>query len=178
MSKSLGNYVGINEKPQDIYGKLMSLSDALMWRYFELLTRTPEAEIAALRGGHPMEAKKLLARTLTTQYHGPEASRAAELAFVRVFQERQHPEKIDEIRLSPADLNIPAGGPVQIVRLLVAAGYVGTNSEARRMIRQGAVEVDGQRISDEKRALAPGGDYLIRVGKRAFKRVVLEGSRP
>lgn len=178
MSKSLGNYVGINEKPEDIYGKLMSLSDALMWRYFELLTRTPEPEIAALRSGHPMEAKKRLARTLTAQYHGAEAAREAEASFVRVFQERQTPEKIEEMKIFSADLDTPPEGPVQLVRLLVAAGYVASNSEARRMIRQGAVEVDGQRVSDVNGALAAGRDYLIRVGKRAFKRVVLERSRP
>ena len=95
MSKSLGNYVGITEPPADMYGKLMSVSDALMFRYFELVTRVPESEIAALRRLHPMEAKKRLARTVTAMYHGEAAAAAAEAAFARVVQGREVPDNIE-----------------------------------------------------------------------------------
>ena len=170
MSKSLGNYIGINEPPADIYGKAMSVSDAMMWRYFELLTRVPEPEIAALKAGHPMEAKKRLARTLTAMYHGEAAAGDAEAHFARVFQQRAEPEAIEEIAIS---LGSAADG--QLVRVLVAAGCVPSNSEARRMIQQGAVDVDGQRVSDVNAAVAPGA-HLVRVGKRQFKRVILRAS--
>ncbi|MGH7353091.1 MAG: tyrosine--tRNA ligase [Candidatus Rokuibacteriota bacterium] len=173
MSKSLGNYVGISEPANDIYGKLMSVSDDLMWRYFELLTRVPEAEIVVLRAGHPMDAKKRLARTITVQYHGEAAAAEAEAHFRRVFQRRQDPENTEEIRVSAGRIDA-SGGQLQLVKVLVAAGYVSSNSGARRMIQQGAVEVDGQRVSDVNGALAAGRAYLIRVGKRLFKRVVIE----
>jgi tyrosyl-tRNA synthetase len=170
MSKSLGNYIGINERATDIYGKAMSVSDEMMWRYFELLTRVPEPELATLRAGHPMDAKKRLARTLTAMYHGEAEARDAEGHFARVFQQRAEPEAIEEVSIALA--NAPDG---QLVKVLVAAGCVASNSEARRMIQQGAVDVDGQRISDVNAAVAPG-THLVRVGKRQFKRVVLRVS--
>ncbi len=175
MSKSLGNYVGISEKPADIFGKLMSVSDDLMWRYYELLTRIPAAEITALRAGHPMDAKKRLARIITAQYHDETAAAEAEASFARVFQRRQEPEKLEEVRVDAGALG-GTGGEVQLVKLLVTTGYVASNSEGRRMIQQGAVEVDGQRVVDVNHTLGPRAlPYLIRVGKRLFKRVVLEG---
>ena len=173
MSKSLGNYVGISEKPEDIFGKLMSVSDELMWRYYELLTRIPESEIAALRVGHPMEAKKRLARTITAQYHGEPAAAAAEAHFTKVFQQRRDPENAEEVRVVAGVLGA-SGGKIQLVKLLVATGFVSSNSEARRLIQQGAVEIDGDRVSDVNHALAAAGAHLIRVGKRLFKRVVIE----
>jgi tyrosyl-tRNA synthetase len=174
MSKSLGNYVGINEPPADVYGKVMSVSDELMWRYFELLTRRPESEIAALRAGHPMEAKKHLARTLTSMYHGEAAAADAEAHFARVFQQRVDPEAIEEVSIT---IDQAGGGreTAQLVKVLVATGYVGSNSEARRMIQQGAVDVDGHRVADANASI-PVGSHLIRVGKRLFKRVVLRAS--
>lgn len=167
MSKSLGNYVGINEPPDDVFGKLMSLSDHLMWRYFELLTRLPETEISALRAGHPMEAKKRLARTITAQYHGEAAAAEAEASFTRVFQRRLDPETIEEIRL-------PYAPPLPVVLLLEGSRLVASRSEARRKIQEGAVEVDGQRISNMTEVVLVSGAHLIRVGRR-FKRVILEG---
>lgn len=172
MSKSFGNAIGINERPVDIYGKLMSISDALMWRYFELLTRIPESELETLKSGHPMEAKKRLARTITAQYHGDAAASEAEANFTRVFQQRRDPEKVEEIHV-PAGQIVASGGEVPLVRVLVATGCVTSSSEARRMIQQGAVEVDGQRVSDVSHVVA-GGAHLIRVGKRLFKRVILD----
>jgi tyrosyl-tRNA synthetase len=169
MSKSLGNYVGINEPASDMYGKLMSVSDTLMFRYFELATRVPQEEIEALRGLHPMEAKKRLARTVTAQYHGEAAAAEAEAAFSRVVQGREVPEIIDIIRLITAADGEPAW------RIVVRTGLVSSNSEARRQIQQGAVEIDGSRVSDPNhKVMASALPHLLQVGKRRFKRFVLE----
>jgi tyrosyl-tRNA synthetase len=182
MSKSLGNYVGIGERAEDIYGKLMSVSDPLMWRYYELLTRVPEAELRRLRADHPMEAKKRLARTITAQYWGDAEAGAAEAHFVRVHQQRQDPAAVEEVTLGPGGamegkVLVSASGETSwpLVAVLKEAGLVVTSSEARRMIQQGAVEVDRARVSDVNAKLAGGRGYLIRVGKRGFRRVVLEG---
>jgi tyrosyl-tRNA synthetase len=179
MSKSYGNYVGINEKPEDIYGKLMSVSDAMMWRYFELLTRVPESEIDALRSGHPMEAKKRLARTITAQYHGERAAMDAEEHFARVHQQRDLPDEIETARVPASGAAggkslPPKGAPWPVWLVLKEAGLVPSTSEARRMIQQGAVEVDRQRVTSTEKTLAPGGEYLIQVGKRRFKKVILD----
>jgi tyrosyl-tRNA synthetase len=181
MSKSYGNYVGINEKPEDIFGKLMSVSDEMMWRYFDLLTRVPEAEIAALRSGHPMDAKKRLARVITAQYHDERAAQSAEAYFVRVHQQRDEPSDVEEIVLprgvgATPGKTVPRRGsswPVWLV--LKEAGFVSSSSDARRMIQQGAVEIDRRRVTSVEETLAPGQGYLIQVGKRRFKRVLLEG---
>jgi tyrosyl-tRNA synthetase len=167
MSKSLGNYVGINEPPEDVYGKLMSISDALMWRYFELLTRVPQAELDALRTGHPMEAKKRLAATLTAHYHGEAGARAAAEYFARVHQQREAPEAVPERRVAAAEGRIP------LARVLAATGLAASNSEGRRLIEQGAVEVDGERVREVDAALMVGQNPLVRVGKRRFCRVLV-----
>jgi tyrosyl-tRNA synthetase len=174
MSKSLGNYVGINEPAVDIHGKLMSVSDTMMWRYFELLTRLPEREIEALRGGHPMDAKKRLARTITAMYHGDAAAAEAEAHFERVFQKREDPAAIEEVSITVGQAG-GTGGQAPLVKVLVATGYVSSNGEARRMIQQGAVDVDGARVSDVNARIV-AGSHLVRVGKRLFKRVVLLAS--
>jgi tyrosyl-tRNA synthetase len=174
MSKSLGNYVGINEPATDVYGKVMSLSDALMWRYFELLTRLPEPEIAKLRAGHPMDAKKRLARTLTAMYHGDGAADEAETQFTRVFQQREDPAAVEEVSITTGQVGASGAG-APLVKVLVATGYVASNTEARRMIQQGAVDVDGHRVSDVNASMSVGS-HLVRVGKRHFKRVVLRAT--
>ena len=171
MSKSLGNYVAIDERAEDVYGKLMSVSDELMWRYYELLTRLPEAEIAALRRGHPMDAKKRLALTLTTEYHGQASAAAAAEHFARVHQQRAVPAEVGEQRISAPR------GHVTLVSMLRASGMVSSNSEARRMIGQGAVEVDGERVTSVDVEVPSGRAYLVRVGKRQFRRVVVEGAQ-
>jgi tyrosyl-tRNA synthetase len=169
MSKSLGNYVGITEPPADMYGKLMSVSDALMFRYFELVTRVPEDEIAELRRLHPMEAKKRLARTVTAMYHGEAGAVAAEVAFARVVQAREVPDNIELIRLATSSSSEPAW------KVVVLAGMAPSNSEARRLIQQGGVEVDGSRVTDPNQKIDVSSESrVLQVGKRKFKRFVLE----
>ncbi len=170
MSKSLGNYVGIDERAEDIYGKVMSVSDDLMWRYYELLTRIPETDIATMRRDHPMEAKKRLAFTLTAQYQGSGKAKAAADHFTRVHQQGTLPAEIDECRVHAS------GGSILLPQALREAGLVGSTSEGRRLIGQGAVEVDGERVTRLDVGLAHGRTYLIRVGKRQFRRVVVEGA--
>jgi tyrosyl-tRNA synthetase len=186
MSKSLGNAIGLTEPASDMYGKLMSVSDETMWVYFELLTRLPSEEISSLRAGHPMEAKKRLARTVTARYHGETATRSVERAFEHVFQHRGTPpaEDLEVVRvaLSPTapaspSLTSPSldggTGTGRLLRVVIKeAGFVSSTSEARRRIQEGAVEVDQRRVSDLDHALPPGA-YVIRVGRR-FKRVILE----
>jgi tyrosyl-tRNA synthetase len=172
--------VGITEPAEEMFGKLMSVSDALMFRYFELVTRVSREEIEGLRRMHPMEAKKGLARTVTAQYHGREAAARAEAAFSRLFQAREVPETVEEVTLPGAGVpgdGSPGGTPGDwpLWRVLKDAGLVPSGSEARRMIQQGAVEVDRRRMSDANFGLTPGRTYLIQVGKRRFKRVTLAG---
>ena len=169
MSKSLGNYVGINEPPGDIYGKLMSVPDTLMFRYIELATRVPEEELSALRAAHPMEAKKRLAGTVTAMYHGEAAAAAAEAAFARVVQGREVPENIEMVHLTAPSDGEPAW------KIVVRAGLAASNSEARRQIQQGAVELDGRRVSDpNEKVEVSSRSRLLQVGKRKFKRFLLE----
>jgi tyrosyl-tRNA synthetase len=167
MSKTLGNYVGVTEPPAEMYGKLMSVSDDLMFRYFELVTRVSEEEIQALRTLHPMEAKKRLAFTVTAMYHGEAGAREGEAHFSRVVQGKEVPEKVDRISKATPYEGEPAW------KVVVMSGLVPSNSEARRQIQQGAVEVDGRPLADANQPLQAGREYLIRVGKRRFKRVFL-----
>jgi len=168
MSKSLGNAVGITESPADMYGKLMSVSDDLLFRYFELVTRVSEEEIQALRKLHPMEAKKRLAWTVTAMYQGEAGAMEGEAHFSRVVQGKELPEKIEIIRAETPHQGEPAW------KVIVMSGLVPSNSEARRQIQQGAVEVDGTRLPDPNQPLQAGREYLIRIGKRRFKRVFLD----
>ncbi|HLC40456.1 MAG TPA: tyrosine--tRNA ligase [Methylomirabilota bacterium] len=176
MSKSLGNYVGIAEPPSEIYGKLMSLPDALMLRYFTLLTGLSDSELRALTNGlaegsvHPMAAKKQLARTLTAQFWGADAAQKAETEFARVHQEREVPGEIPVVRV-----HAPADHPAQVslAYVLAQAGFTPSTSEGRRKIEQGGVSVDGQRVLMRDSTLAVNREYLIQVGRRLFKRVHL-----
>jgi len=169
MSKSLGNYVGINEPPAEMYGKLMSVSDGLMFRYFELATRVPEGEIAGLRRIHPMEAKKRLAHTVTALYHGEAGATAGAAAFSRVVQNKQVPENIElEIIQTTAESE-------PLWRIMVKTGLVVSTSEGRRQIEQGAVELDGKTIQAVGYTVTSSGEsHLLQVGKRRFARFVLE----
>ena len=176
MSKSLGNYVGITEAPAEMFGKMMSISDELMWSYYELLTdRTPQ-EIAALKKEvsssklHPMDAKMRLAQEVITCFHGDDAARKAADNFQRVFRDRQAPEEAPVFR-------VPAGPPRKIWDLLVDAGSVSSRSEAERLIKQGGVELIGDSLPmnvQRSIALIKGPGHLLRVGKKKFLRIIVE----
>lgn len=178
MSKSLGNYIGIDEPPREIFGKTMSIPDSLILRYLELATPSSPEEILQMRGAlesgtlHPREAKAMLAKFLVTLYHGAEAAEKAQAEFDRVFREKGLPEKIEtaEIPLE-RPLGFVTESYIWLPLVLTKAGLTSSNSAARRLIQQGAVEVDGQRITDVDYELATDREYLIRVGKRKFKRI-------
>ena len=174
MSKSLGNYVGVTENPQESYGKVMSIPDEVMMTYYELATKLPEDEIAdvskALSSGklHPRDAKRRLAREIVTIYHGHEAAIEAEEEFDTVFREGGLPERIPDIVVSAEHL---VAGKIWCPKLLVMTGLAGSNSEARRLIEQGAVTVDGERIQDSTEDLSVRSGMILKVGKRKFARI-------
>jgi len=168
MSKSLGNYVGIDEPAQEQYGKLMSISDGLMWRYYELLSRRSLAEIQALRREHPKTAKSELAKEMVARYHGPEAARAAEEQFELVHKRREVPEDVEE-RVVSREAGADA---VPLAKTLAQLGLAASGSEARRLIAQGGVSVEGERVSDPNAKLSQG-IHLVKVGKRKFIRVTV-----
>ena len=171
MSKSLGNYIGITETADDIYGKVLSISDTLMFRYYELLSDLSAAEIEVLAQdmqegrSHPKDVKKMLARELTSRFYGDEDSVRAEESFEQVFKHRKLPDNIPELILKAAD------GEIWLPKLLVEAGLTGSTSEARRMIKQQAVSLNSEKILDTEFSVQPEGEVLIKVGKRRFARI-------
>ncbi len=171
MSKSLGNYIGINEDPNEMYGKTMSIPDSLIIRYFELVTRVPMEEIkeieAAMREErmNPRDAKMRLAREIVAMYHGQEAALKAEERFKMVFQQREIPEDIEEFT--------PSTNPIWIGKLLVEASLCPSTSEAKRLVIQGAVKIDGKRIEDENANVALEDGQVLQVGRRRFVRIRL-----
>ncbi len=172
MSKSMGNYVGIDEPPAEMFGKLMSISDQLMWRYFELLSFRPAAEIEALRrrvgaGANPRDAKFELAMEIVDRFHGPGAGERAREAFQRQFRDKALPDDLPELKV-PAPT-----GRLGIANLLREADLVASNSEAFRMIGQGAVRIDGERVSDRALEIPAGTTHVYQVGKRRFARVTV-----
>jgi tyrosyl-tRNA synthetase len=174
MSKSLNNYVGITEAPEEMYGKIMSVSDDLMWRWFELLSLRPPEEIAGFRreaeaGANPRDIKFRLADEMVARFHDTAAAKAAHRAFVARFQQGAMPDDIESLELS-CD-----GGAMAIAPLLKAAGLVPSTSEALRMLRQGAVRIDGERVEDRELELVAGSEHVYQVGKRRFRRVKLKG---
>lgn len=171
MSKSLGNYIGINEPPGEIFGKLMSISDQLMWRYFELLSFRPVREIEkfkreAAEGANPRDIKFRLAEEIVTRFHGTAAARAAHADFVARFQQGALPEDMPEHE-------IRVNGSIGITMLLTRCALSASNSEANRLLEQGGVRVDGEKVSDRALKLAAGKSYVLQVGKRKFARVKL-----
>jgi len=176
MSKSLGNYIGIDEDPNEIYGKAMSVPDELMLKYFELTVDISNEELEELRRGlangsvHPRDAKMRLAHSLVRMYHGREAADAAERRFVTVFQQRELPEEIEEAVLPAEELT---DGKIRIARLLTVLGLQSSMSEARRSVQQGAVRINGERIADPNGEVAPKDGDIIQVGKRKFARIAI-----
>jgi tyrosyl-tRNA synthetase len=173
MSKSLDNYVGIAEPPDQIFGKLMSISDELMWRYAELLSARPLTDIQADRADvakgtlHPKAVKVAFAREIVARFHGPEAAARAAEDFERRFSKKEiDPETLIEHVVGTS------GGPVPLVRALVEAKLVASMNEGRRLVTQGAVKVDGERVSDVKAEL-PLGTHLVQVGKLRAARLTI-----
>ena len=171
MSKTHGNAIGIQEPAAEIYGKLMSLSDAAMWRYFELLSLRPAAELEALRartaaGGNPRDAKMELAAELTARFHGAAAAARAAADFTARFRDHELPAELAEVAL-------PADAARALPNVLQQAGLCASTSEARRMIAAGAVRVDRERVSDPLLELEPGASAVLQVGKRRVARVRL-----
>ncbi|MDS4042203.1 MAG: tyrosine--tRNA ligase [Candidatus Competibacter sp.] len=171
MSKSLGNYVGIRDEPNEMFGKLMSISDELMWRYFELLSFHPTREIAGWRhqidheGLNPRDVKFKLAEELVARFHGVEAGRHALAAFIERFQKGTLPEELTEVQVRSRDGRLP------ITNLLKEAGLAASTSDALRLIQQGAVRIDGERIESRNLELAAGSRHVYQVGKRRIARV-------
>lgn len=174
MGKSLGNYIGIAEPPREQYGKTMSIPDHLIIKYFTLVTDVPGAEIRRLERGmadgsvHPRDAKMALARAIVRLYHGEEAARAAEDEFRRVFQERAQPEDIPGVTVPAAELR---DGRISAARLLVVTATAPSGSEARRLVAQGGVELDGHRLTDPQAEVEVRAGQVLRVGKRRFVRL-------
>jgi tyrosyl-tRNA synthetase len=176
MSKSLGNYIGIDEPADSIFGKVMSISDELMWKYYLLCTDQTPDEIDAARRDvadgkvHPMDAKKALARSIITDFHSEDAARKAEAEFTRIFSERQAPTEVEVIELPAAAERIP------LPKLIAAAGLAPSNTEARRLVSQGGVTVNDEKVDDAKATLdaSAGQSYDLKVGKRRFAQVVFK----
>jgi len=172
MSKSLGNYIGITESADDIYGKTLSLSDQLMFRYYELLSDRSSEEIEQLRDGiekerlHPKAVKQQLARELTARFYDEQTAIRAEENFERVFKQKDLPDEIPELTMAAGQ------EPIWLARLLTEAGLVKGTGEARRMIQQNAVQVNGEKITDVETTVPVTGEVLLRVGKRKFCRIL------
>jgi len=171
MSKSLGNYIGINDPPDEIFGKIMSISDDLMLRYYELLSDLSLTDIEKIKLGlkahdiHPMDAKKQLGREIVCRYHGPDAGVQAEENFVKRFRDNQTPDDMPEITVSAE------GGKLLLCKILATAGLVPSNSEGRRAIKGGGVKVNGDKVSDENLEIESSGEYVVQVGKRRFAKI-------
>ena len=175
MSKSLGNYVGITEPPSEMFGKMMSIPDDLMWSYYELLTDRSPKEIASLEKQvsdgklHPMDAKMRLAEEVISDFHGKEAARKAAENFQRVFRDRQAPEEAPTVKL-------PKGSPKKLTALLVELKLAPSKAEAERLIKQKAVEIDGLAVDDPRKEmdLSKPFEFLLRAGKKKFVRIIIE----
>lgn len=170
MSKSLGNYIGITDAPNDMFGKIMSVSDELMWRYFDLLSFRPLSEINKLRqevaeGFNPRDVKFLLAEELITRFHSKAAATAAQEDFITRFQKGALPDDLPEVTLETESSELP------IANLLKNAGLVESTSEAFRMIQQGGVKIDGVKVEDRNLLISKGTIAVIQVGKRKFAKV-------
>lgn len=176
MSKSLGNYIGIEEKPYDMYGKTMSIPDELIIDYFTLTTdllpeEVDEIEKALNEGKNPRDIKMKLAREIVTLYHGKEEAEKAEQEFLKVFQQRQLPEDIPEYSLETIKKDMTDEHKIPIVKLLQNCELVSSNSEGRRMVKQGAVKLEGEKVTDKNAEVEISPGAIIQVGKRKFAKI-------
>ncbi|MBH8597127.1 MULTISPECIES: tyrosine--tRNA ligase [unclassified Thermoactinomyces] len=177
MSKSLGNYIGVDDQPDDMYGKAMSIPDELMAKYFELATDVSLEELENIKKGlesgqlHPRDTKMKLARTLVRMYHGEEAAEEAEKRFKVVFQQRELPQDMPEVAIGENELE---DGRMWIVALLSKLGLVASNGEGRRMIQQGGVRINQEKVSDQSAQVPVEDGMVVQVGRRKFARVKLE----
>jgi len=172
MSKSLDNYVGITEPPGEIFGKLMSISDDLMWRYYELLSFRPLDEVARLKrecgeGRNPREAKVMLAQEIVARFHSPQAAVEARAAFDARFRDHAAPENMPEVTLQTAGKSLP------VAQLAKQAGLVDSTSEALRLIAQRGLRLDGEVVADKALTVAAGTTVVMQAGKRKFARITL-----
>jgi tyrosyl-tRNA synthetase len=172
MSKSLDNYIGINEPPNEMFGKIMSISDELMWRYFELLSFRPLDEIASFKqqvenGANPRDIKFKLAEELITRFHNKDEAERAQEDFITRFSKNAIPDDLPEI-----ELKVDEEGMV-LANILKEAELVNSTSDAHRMVKQGAVKMDGKRVDDSRQVLQSGFAAVLQVGKRKFARVTL-----
>jgi tyrosyl-tRNA synthetase len=172
MSKSLNNYIGINDQPGEMFGKIMSISDELMWRYFELLSFKPMSEIEAFRkqvseGENPRDVKFKLAREIVARFHSVAEAKAAQDEFINRFRKGEMPDEIAEVSLQAE------AGIIPIANLLKNAGLTQSTSDALRMIRQGAVKIDGEKVEDTKLEINVSSTHIYQVGKRRFARVTV-----
>jgi tyrosyl-tRNA synthetase len=171
MSKSLNNYVGINEAPREMYGKLMSVPDALMWKYYSYLLCWPADEVEQMRVGvaegslHPRAVKDRLAQAVVERFVDQAAAKEASAEFTRVFAEKALPDELPEVRV-PAE-------EIGLLTLMVQAALAKSNGEARRLVKQGAVRIDDERISDERAMVMPREGMVLRSGKRGFAKVTI-----
>ena len=177
MSKSLGNYIGVSENAGDIFGKSMSISDELMWKYFRLVLNWPDSQVRELEikvqqgETHPRDAKDILARGLTARFHGEEAADAASAEFRRVFSAGQAPSDMPELAIT-SDL-IQTDGTVSVIAILVKAGLCASNGEARRLVQQGAVKAGEDKVTDAQARVTPLDGMIIKSGKRGFVKLRL-----
>ena len=169
MSKSKGNYIGVTDAPNDMFGKVMSIPDALMDNYFTLLTDLAREKIDELIDAnrtHPRQAKAALGRMIVEQYHGAAAAEAAAAEFDRVFAQHDVPTDMPEIAVS--------GGSINIVELIMTGGFAKSTSEARRLVKQNAVSLDGDKIADLDATVEPKAGAVLKVGKRRFGRISIQ----
>ncbi|MGD8235688.1 MAG: tyrosine--tRNA ligase [Chromatiales bacterium] len=173
MSKSLGNYIGITDAPDEMFGKIMSISDDLMWRYFELLSFRPMQEIDGFRkqvdeGANPRDIKFLLAEEIIARFHDIAAAKKARENFIARFQKGAMPDEMPEKMIASSSEGLP------IANVLRDGGLVSSTSEAMRMIKQGAVRIDGNKVTDKSLVCLPGTTHVYQVGKRRFARITIE----
>ena len=169
MSKSLGNYIGITDQPNEMFGKLMSVSDDLMWRYFELLSFRPMSEIDAFKqqvsaGANPRDIKFLLCEEIISRFHNAQAAETAKQDFIQRFQKNAMPDDMPE-------LSVDLGGGMPIANLIKQAQLCPSTSEAMRMVKQGAVKIDGEKVQDPKQQINELSHFVLQVGKRKFIRI-------